>query len=398
MPQWGTEADVTTTDTPVLDGATILAGARRIVPLLREHAAEVEAARRLTAPVVDALRDVGVFRMSMPTAWGGPELDILTQVEIVEVLSAADASAGWCAMINSDSGFFVTALSEADAREIFPTLDCISAGQIAPVGKLEITDGGYRLSGRWSFGSGCTHADVVFGGAVLTKYGVPVPGPDGQPQARVALLPAGEVEVLDTWHTTGLCGTGSNDYVVDGAFIPTGHTFEVDGPRSEGTLYRWPGLFIANFVGVPLGSAADAIELAMEILAGKVSMPGGVPARDEPRVRAAVARAQAMVGSARSYVYDTLGSFWSRLESGEQPGYADRAALAGCLVHTATTCRDAVGLLVEAVGTAAIRRGSRLERHHRDLITLGQHQLAQAKVREWAGGLWFGQAPPIRIL
>jgi indole-3-acetate monooxygenase len=391
------EADVTTTDAPTVDGTTILAGVHRIVPLLRELAAEVEAARRLTAPVVDALRDTGVFRMSMPRAWGGPEVDLLKQVEILEVLSAADASAGWCAMIGSDSGFYAAALSDADARDLYPELDAITAGFVMPAGKLEITDGGYRLSGRWSFGSGCTHADVMSAGAVLTEGGIPVLGPDGQPQARLALLPVSEVEIHDTWHTTGLCGTGSHDYVIDGAFIPIGRTFGFEGPRRDGTLYRWPGLFVANFVGVPLGAAADAVELAIEILACKVSMPDGALARDEPRVRALVARAQAMVGSARSYAYDTLGSFWSTLESGDEPSLADRAALAGCLVHTTTTCRDAVSVLVEAVGTAAIRRGSRLERHHRDLITMGQHLLGQPKMREWAGGLWFGQTSPSPI-
>ena len=90
-----------------------------------------------------------------------------------------------------------------------------------------------------------------------------------------------------------------------------------------------------------------------------------------------------MVGSARSYAYDTLGSFWSRLESGDEPSLTDRAALAGCLVHTVTTCRDAVVVLVETAGTAAVRGGCRLERHHRDLITMGQHILGQPKVREW---------------
>ena len=388
---------MTATDTHTVDSASILAGARRIVPLLREHADEVEAERRLTTPVVDALRDTGVFRMSMPRAWGGPEVDLLEQVEILEVLSAADASAGWCAMIGSDSGFYSAALSDADARELYPKLDFVTAGWIMPAGTLEITDGGYRLSGRWSFGSGCTHADVMSAGAVLTEGGLRCPVRTDNRKCGLALLPAGEVEIHDTWHTTGLCGTGSNDYVIEGAFIPTGHTFGFDGPRREGTLYRWPTLFVANFVGVPLGAAADAIELAMEILDGKVSMPDKALARDEPRVRAGVARVQAMVGSARSYAYDTLGGFWSRLESGDEPSLTDRAALAGCLVHTATTCRDAVAVLVETVGTAAVRRGCRLERHHRDLITMGQHILGQPKMREWAGGLWFGQLPPSPI-
>lgn len=387
----------TTTDAPTLDGAAILANAHRLVPLLREHAGEVEAARRLTPPVVDALRASGVFRMAMPQAWGGPEVDLLTQLEILETLSRADASAGWCAMIGSDSGFYGAFLDDADGRELYPDLDAVTAGWILPGGTLEVVDGGYRLSGRWSFGSGCTHAEVICGGAMVTESGVPVPGPDGHPQWRIALLPAAEFEVHDTWHTTGLCGSGSHDYSIAGAFVPSRHTFDFR-PRRDGTLYRWPGLFIANLVAVPLGAAADAIAEAMDTLAGKVSMPEMIPARDEPRVRAGVARAQAMVGSARSYVHDTFGGFWTTLESGDEPGFADRAALAGCFVHTVTTCRDAVAALTETVGTAAIRRGTRLERHHRDLITIGTHLMGQPKMREWAGGLWFDQAPPSPIL
>jgi len=394
-----TKGTMTTIDSAVVDASTILAEAHRIAPLLRAQGVQVEAARRLTTPVVEALRSTGVFRMAMPRAWGGPEVDLLAQVKILEVLSAADASAGWCAMIGADSGFYGAALSDADGRELYPELDSVTAGFVLPSGALEVTDGGYRLSGRWSFGSGCTHADVISGGALVTMGGVPLPGPDGQPQARIALLPASEAEVHDTWHTTGLCGSGSHDYSIKDAFVPSGHTFALDGPRRrESTLYSWPGLFAATIVAVPLGAATDALDSAMEILAGKINMPDKTMARDEPRVRTGIARAQAMVGSSRSYAYDTLSHFWSRLESGDEPSFAERAALAGCLVHTITTCRDAVAILVESVGSAAIRRGCRLERHHRDLITMGQHLLGQPKMREWAGGLWFGQVPPNPVL
>lgn len=381
-----------------LDGAGILANAERIGPLLREHAGEVEAARRLTPPVVEALRGSGVFRMAMPRAWDGPEADPLTQVRILETLSRADASAGWCAMIGSDSGYYAAFLAETDARTLYPGLDAVTAGWIIPAGTLEMVGGGYRLSGRWTFGSGITHAEVVSAGAVVTEGGRPRPGPDGQPQWRIALLPASQVQVHDTWYTTGLCGSGSHDYSIDGVFVPAGHTFGFDRTQRAETLYRWPGMFIANLVAVPLGTAAHAIDIAMEILAAKVSMPEMVPARDEPRVRAAVARAHAMVGSARSYVYDTLGSFWELLEAGDTPGFPARAQLAGCFAHTVTTCRDAVALLIEAVGTTGIQRGCVLERHHRDLITIGQHLMGQPKMREWAGGLWFGQPAPSPIL
>jgi alkylation response protein AidB-like acyl-CoA dehydrogenase len=381
-----------------LDGATIVANAQRIAPLPRQHAAEVEATRRLTPPVVDALRGTGVFRMAMPHDWGGPEVDLLTQLRILETLSRADASAGWCAMIGSDSGYHAAFLSETDARDLYPALDAVSAGWVIPAGTLEAVDGGYRLSGRWSFGSGITHADVVSAGAVITEDGRPRPGPHGQPEWRIALLPASQACVHDTWYTTGLCGSGSHDYSIDGAFVPAGHTFGFDRTNREETLYRWPGMFIANLVAVPLGVAADALDVAMEMLAAKVSMPEMIPVRDEPRVRAAIARAHAMVGSARSYVYDTFGDFWAVLQSGDPPGFAARAQLAGCFAHTLTTCRDAVTLLIETVGTAGIQRGCVLERHHRDLITIGQHLMGQPKMREWAGGLWFGQAAPNPIL
>lgn len=378
----------------MLDGAAILANARRIAPVLRERAGEVEAAHRLTVPVLDALRDSGVFRMSMPRAWGGPEVDLVRQVEILEVLARADASAAWCAMIGSDSGFFSAFLEDSDARELYPELDAVTAGFLQPVGRLEIVPGGYRLSGRWSFGSGITHADVISGGAYVTEHGVPRLGPDGLPEWRVALVPASQARVHDNWDTTGLCGTGSHDFSLDGVFVPAGHTFALAEPKRDGALYRWPAAFVTNFLAVPLGVASGALETAMGILDGKVVMPEGTPARDDGRVRVAVATAQAMVGSARSYVYDTLGACWAALESGELPGVAERAALAGCRVHTVTACRGAVALLVDTVGTSAVRRGCPLERGLRDLTTLGQHFTVRPKTAEWAGGLWFGQPVP----
>jgi len=383
---------------PGIDGAMILLNAHRIAPLLREYAAEVEAARRLVTPVVEALRSTGVFRMAMPRSWGGPEVDLLTQLEILEVLSRADASAGWCAMIGSDSGFYGSFLSDAEGRALYPDLDAVTAGWVMPAGTLEAVDHGYRLTGRWSFGSGCTHADVISAGAVVTTGGVAQLDSSDRPEWRIALVPAGEVEVHDTWYTTGLCGSGSNDYSIRDVFVPAGHTFSMEKTNREETLYRWPALFIANLVAVPLGVAADALDVAMGILDGKIIMPDGVRARDEARVREAIARASAMIGSSRSYVYDTYGAFWATLESGDKPGFALRAALAGCWAHVITTCRDAVQLLVDTVGTAATQRGSSLEQSLRDLITIKQHIMGSARMREWAGALWFRQPAPFPLL
>jgi len=380
------------------DGGAIRAKVGEIGPLLRESASEVEAARRLTAPVVDALRSTGVFRMSMPEAWGGPELDICTQIEIIETLSRADASVGWCAMIGSDSGYFSGYLDETTARSLYPDLDAVTAGWVVPAGTLEVCDGGYRLSGRWSFGSGSTHADVILGGAHVTENGSPRMSADGAPEQRIAMLPAAQWQVLDTWNPSGLAGSGSHDYTIADTFVPAENTWVYGESYRSGTLYAWRGIFVVNFLGVPLGVALEACDVATAILAGKISMPEMIPARNEPRVRVGIARARAMVGAARSYAYDTAGTLWATVEAGNEPSFEQRAELAGCFVHTVTTCRSAVQLLVDTVGTAAIQKGCPLERQLRDLNTMVQHVLGQTRMWEWAGGLYFGEDPPFAVL
>src|ERR1700754_2288037 len=236
---------------PALDGPAIRARAGEIGTLLRESAPEVEAARRLTAPVVDALRSTGVFRMSMPEAWGGPELDICTQIEIIETLSRADASVGWCAMIGSDSGYFSGFLDDAPARSLYPALDAITAGWVVPAGTLEVCDGGYRLSGRWSFGSGSTHADVIVGGARGTENGSPRTTADGSPEFRMQMLPAARWQVIDTWDPMGLAGCGSHDYTIADAFVPAENTWVPGQTYRSGPLHTWRGTFTVDLFGVP---------------------------------------------------------------------------------------------------------------------------------------------------
>jgi indole-3-acetate monooxygenase len=381
----------------VLDGPAILARCSEIIPLLREYAAEVEAARQLPAPVVAALRSAGVFRMAMPRKLGGPELDILSQIEIIETLSRADASVGWCAMIGSDSGYYAAWMDQAGARSLYPTLDTVTAGWVVPAGTLEVCEGGYRLSGRWSFGSGVTHADVILGAAHVRENGALRTTDTGSPESRIAMLPASRWDVLDTWNATGLAGSGSHDYAITDAFVPAENTLVLREKVQSETLYSWRGFYVARFVAVPLGVALEACDLASSILAEKVLMPEMIPARDAPRVRVSIARARALVGSARSYAYDLLGRLWATVEAGDELSFAQRAELGGCLVHTVSTCRDAVEMLVDTVGTAAIRSGSPLERRLRDLTVIKQHAMGQTRTWEWAGGLYFGVVPPVPV-
>lgn len=378
----------------VLNDEAILARAKEIEPILRSHSAEAERERRLGQPVVDALRCSGVFRMAMPAAWGGPETDVCKQVEIIETLAKADASAAWCAMIGSETGFWASYIEEPAARRLFPSLDTITAGFQGPAGILEVCDGGYQLSGRWSFGSGVTHADVILGGATVTENGESRRTASGRTEYRIAMLPAQQWQILETWDPDGLAGSGSHDYMIFDAFVPEEYTFTPGQYKRPEPLYSWFGLAPSAGVGVPLGVAAEALDVARRSLEVKVSKVSMRSVAGEPSVRSALARAAALIGSTRSYVYDTLGALLATLAAGDRPSFDQRAQWAGCVVHTGTTCREAVQILVDAVGSGALQRSSPLSRQLRDLNMIAQHGLTNQRVWEWAGGLYFGQSSP----
>ena len=236
---------MSTLEGSALSCAEVLSRIEDIRPALTEAIPRIETARCLPSDVVDALRGTGAFSMVMPRARGGPELDPIEQFHVVEALARIDASIGWCVMIGSDSGYYSAFVDPDVAIELWPSLDLVTAGWIAPGGQGEVTDGGYRLSGRWSFGSGCQHADVFVGGFLVSDAGVPRFGPDGRPELRVAVFDPSAVEIHDTWHTTGLAGSGSTDYSVTDLMVPFEHTFSLLGDavatrRSE-PPYAYPG-------------------------------------------------------------------------------------------------------------------------------------------------------------
>jgi indole-3-acetate monooxygenase len=295
-------------------------------------------------------------------------------------------------MLGSDGGFHSAHFPEEIAHRLWPSIDSVTAGWLFPGGRLDPTDDGYVLNGRWVFASGSMHADVFVAGALVFDGDAPVIGPEGAPEWRVAVLPATDVDIIDTWHSTGLAGSGSHDYAIKNLHVPAEHTWLFGAPgRREGPLYSWPGLFLCNIMGVPLGVARDALDVAIPILADKVVLPERTKAKDDPRVRTAVARAEALLGSSRSYVFDVFGDFWETLQAGDALSHRQRAAVTGCYVHVFQSCKEAVQLLCDAVGSASIYRSCPLDRHLRDMITTGQHLLAQVKLYDVAGKLWFGE-------
>ena len=374
--------------------AEILARAKEVAPLLRERSEEIEKNRRLPQDVVELLRSTGVFRMGFSRRWGGPELSSVEQTEVVEALAYGDTSAGWCAMIGMDTGLYASFLDEADVKEMFPSLDMITAGLLFPVGRAEIVPGGYRLTGRWQFGSGITHSDWVVSGAFLFQNGEPFPN-EGDHDSRLFLVPRADVEVVDTWHTTGLSGSGSCDYAITDVFVPEGHSIVFSSVRSGSGPLAQPEVHMRNMPGVALGVSRAALDYARELISARRGWA------DNWRMQVTLAECEADYNATRAGVYAALRRQWEVLSAaavaeGEECTALtahERAALPLSRLHAFRTARSIVTRLYDLLQTSSIYRTSPMDRWLRDTTTMRQHIVAQDRILQTAGAHLLGARP-----
>jgi alkylation response protein AidB-like acyl-CoA dehydrogenase len=374
------------------DSEAILANARLIGPLIEAEADTFAAERRLTDDVVALMRRAGLFRIAFPKAWDGPEMDILSQCRVMETLGYHDASAAWVAMICSDSGYYAARIDESEARALYPSLDLLTAGAIGPIGQAHIVEGGLKVSGRWPFGSGCLHADRMIAGCILFENGKPQIGAGGRPEFRAVWLPMDKVQIHDTWYTTGLAGSGSNDYSVQDILVPWAHSFHPFrvGTRTE-PLYRYASFFFTNAPAVAIGCAQRMIDDFRDVAQKKLVPPTMTPLKNEVRAQMALAEANMRLGAARAYQDASLSSIWQTLARGEPPTAAQRAAVGMMAVHGFQEALKVGEIVCEAAGTAALYASSPLERRRRDLITMSNHVIAQRRTLQVMGQLLFGE-------
>jgi alkylation response protein AidB-like acyl-CoA dehydrogenase len=373
--------------------AEILARAKAAAPLLREQATEIEQARQLPGDVVDLLRSTGVFRMARPRKEGGPELTSAQQTEVIEALAVGDASAGWCAMIGMDTPLYAGFLAEPVARSLFDDPDMITAGLILPLGRAERVPGGYQVSGRWQFGSGITHADWVVAGCAVHRDGVPEPSPRGGPMHwRIMIAPQRSFTVLDTWHTTGLAGSGSRDYQVDDLFVPEAQSFSLAEPHRNGANFAVDAI-LRNMPGVPLGVARAAIDWVRELAVGRVHRATGAPWAENYRVQVTIAEAEMELGAARDAVYGSLHRQWEAVTEGREASADKRMETVLARTNSFRVARRVVSALFDLCATTSIYKPSPLDRWLRDVNTMCQHVIAQEQVIQSAGAHLLGGTP-----
>jgi len=385
--------------TPSASTASVdpVAAALELTPLIRAHADETERDRRLAAPVVNALRSARLFAMGLPASLGGSETPIAAVLHTIEQIAYADGATGWNVMIAFDTGFMTGFLHEPQARALIASIRLpIVAGSISPPGRLVRTAGGYRLSGRWRFGSGCQQADLFVLGAMPDGEGIQV-GTNLMHDMLWVTVPAAQVTILDTWRVAGLRGTGSHDFIVENLFVAEGFAepVHVNAAAEPGPLYAL-GVFPAFGIvkaAVALGIARHAIEALKELALAKTPTGQTSLLRERPAVQADLARAEASVRSARALMNEVVADVWGTVVNRGRPNVEQQAWLRLAGADGVQRAIEAVDLMYNAAGATAIHESSPLERCFRDVHVVPAHIVVQPYVYEVAGRVFLNLPP-----
>ena len=382
-------------DRTVADAALIEA-ARSIASLVRACRDEGERERRLPAQVLAAMHEARLFRMYIPKALGGLEIDPITSMIVVEEIARADAAAAWNLMLGATYGLWAAFLPDDAAREIYGAPDAVVAGALRPTGRARPVDGGFVVDGRWSFASGIRHAAWWNAGCLVGRDGAG-DADTRAPEVWLVFFPAPDGELIDNWDVGGLRGTGSHDYAVCGLFVPRARAIPFDAaPRAPGPLYRLPrqALLDNTMAALPLGIARTAIDTLVEIAAGGKRPAGaGAPLAERATVQADVARAEALYLAGRALLYDSVAQSWEAARDGRELSVREIAVLRLARTHAVQAAVQAIDLMYTDAGGAAIYTRNPLERCFRDIHTVTQHVSMNPANYEVSGRVLLGLAP-----
>jgi alkylation response protein AidB-like acyl-CoA dehydrogenase len=362
----------------------------RASALARELAATTERERALPPALLDELRATGLMRAGAPAALGALEAPPATTLRGAETIARGDASAGWCVSIAATSSLLSAYLPETGTAEIFGDPHTIAAGVWAPRGRAAVVDGGLRVSGRWSFCSGISHSQWLFAGCVLED---PPAGAQG-PVLRVVGFPTAELEILDTWHTSGLRGTGSHDALADDLFVPDDHVLSLMDarPRVDTPLYRFPvfGFFALSIAAAALGNARGAIDDLGELAAGKTAQGSSRVLAERPATQAAVGEAEAALRAARALYYEAIEEAWAAARQDGPVEVPLRLGLRLAATHAVRTSAEVARAMYDLGGGTAIYEDSPLQRRFRDAHAATAHFQVNPAMWELTGKVLLG--------
>lgn len=375
-----------------------LAAADTYAAALAGRSEEIERNRFLPQDLADLSARLGLHRLCIPAVQGGHEAHPMVLVEAVERLARVDGSAAWCVFIGSTSGMVAAFLAPDEARTVFGDPMTIAAGVFAPRGTAVHAEekgvAGYRVSGRWQWGSGSRNARWIMGGTlVLGPDGRPEMAPQGLPQNRMMIFPAEQVTLHDTWDASGLCGTGSTDFEVKDVFVPASRAVSLLGDQPLARpLYCFPtfGLLGIGIAGVALGLARGAIDELIALAGGKTPQGSAKPLAARAKAQIDVSEAEALVRSARAYLAETVDAAWDAASRDGAITVEHRRDIRLATTHAVRAAARAVDLMYMLGGGSSVYRGSALQRHFRDVHVATQHMMVSEATFELTGRLFLG--------
>ncbi len=377
-----------------------LAAARDLGPAIAAASDAIEKARRIPEPLLSQLHDLQLLRLFLPRSVGGGQADPGTCLQVIEEFARNDASVAWNAFVANSASLIAPFLEPEVARTIFADPRTLIAWGPPNATRAKAIAGGYRLTGRWDFASGCRHANWMGahchvaetdGSLRLNRFGRPV--------IRTFLFPVEQATLIDTWNTIGLRGTASDSYSVADLFVPEAFSSTREEPelrREPGPLYAFTmqGLYAVGAAGVALGIARAMLDEFIT-LAIRKSPRALSRLADNAVVQADVARAQARLGSARAYLLDTLASIYAQADDIEPIGIPDRARVRLACTNAIHGAIEVADYTYKAAGVDAIFPGSPFERRFRDIHTLSQQIQSRTAHFEAVGQVLLGMPPEV---
>lgn len=371
-------------------GSSVEAALERVLDKARSRFAEFNAARRLSPDIVDDFRQAGIYRALVAKRFGGDEKSPQEFLELIETIARADGSAGWVASFGF-SAVYLSALPLETLESMYADgPDVIFAGGIFPPQKARVVEGGFEVSGRWSWGSGCNGADLI-GVGIQVDDGM---GTGGLP--RIAVMPASKVQIAENWNVNGLKGTGSHDMVVDKVTVAPEWTFVRGGPSSlDGPLYRYPSMALAAQVlaVVALGVGRAALDHLREVAGSRKSITGAPGFGDRAHVQIDIAKAEAELRAARAFFYETTEQAFARLCAGDDLGVEERAMIRLASSHAARAGASVAATVYRLSGTDGIFTAHPVARFMQDAMIVPQHAFLAEGTWQSAGRILLGFEP-----
>jgi indole-3-acetate monooxygenase len=377
-----TARGVPTTATGVLDAV------HRLTPDIAGRAAEIEAARRLPPDLLDQLVAAGCFRLLVPATYGGIEADLPAAIDVFEALARADTSVGWTVMIGAGSWCDLAGLPRPTFDDLFARgPDVITAGVFNPTATIAAVDGGYRVTGRWAFASGCEHADWIFGNCVEAV--------DGPPQLRVALFTPEQIQIEDTWTVSGLAGTGSHHFRADDVVVPAERTAVAPAhePCIDTPILRVPApsAFALVIASIAIGTAQGALDDIVALAVDKVPLLAPGPLAANPLFQFELARADTELRAAQALLHDTAAATWDTITSRSPLTLEARARIRAAAVWITERAAAVVDAAYRSGGGSSVYAASPLQRRRRDIHAVTQHVLVRPDTLTTAGAVLAGR-------